>query len=390
MHDPDAPGAPEILPPKDGLRVATARRLAGWRAPALAASVSVIVSLLILEVLVRLFFPQEVSPKAIAAHVDSLAPQPIMIPSRNVIMGFEMRPNYSGTIGLTQVRTDSEGFRIGDKQRNSPAGAIKIALLGDSSAFGWNVDYDQTYGALLEHQLQQQTSCPLQVRNFSVFAYNSRMELELFKERVLPWHPDILILHHDFNDAEATVTPSSYLAVEYGDNPLHSALIKFVIRRYRAYQRNHAWKLFKSDPPNKLLTVPGYTGPYTYQGPAWEDHLAALHEMADLCTKRHILPIAFIFDAFMQASSSPDESRRHDLLYTGTEQRLQAAGFSVIDLYAELQKLMSRRGWKDLTPLQRSKEDWHPGAEFHRFIAKDLANWLLKSSGFRLIRECVR
>jgi hypothetical protein len=347
-------------------------------------SVSLLVAFLLLEIGVRVFFGEEVDSNSLAEHLASIAPGPVMAPSRNVRKGFELLPSYSGKMGPNILRTDAEGFRIGRKHGVSSPPALRVALLGDSTAFGWNVNYEETYGSFLESELREKTSCPLVLRNFAVFAYNSRMELEVYKEHIADWQPHVLLVHHDFNDAEPTSIPPDYLHVEYGDNVLHSALIKFVCRRVETYRRNRAWKLFKSNPPNKSLWV------YAYEGPAWEDHVRALEEIASLCRRQHIIPALFMFDAFVKPAGSEGESDRRRLLYEKTERRLRDAGYYIIDLYPELQQLMQECGWTNLDPMRRSAEDWHPGPDFHRFIAHCLESHLLDSPDVKSLLESCR
>jgi lysophospholipase L1-like esterase len=77
----------------------------------------------------------------------------------------------------------------------------RIAVLGDSVAFGWGVAPEARFSNLLETLINTSgTRC--EVLNFAVPGYNTVMELATFREKVLAFQPDVLLLSFVDNDDE--------------------------------------------------------------------------------------------------------------------------------------------------------------------------------------------
>jgi len=73
----------------------------------------------------------------------------VMEPSERYL--WRMRPQFSGKFEKANLLTNENGFRIDDKQiagSAEPPAAVEWLVLGPSSAFGWGVEYDETYAAL--------------------------------------------------------------------------------------------------------------------------------------------------------------------------------------------------------------------------------------------------
>jgi lysophospholipase L1-like esterase len=104
---------------------------------------SVVAALALGEGIVRVFAPQALRP----AWDDEL--QGIRVPRPNVA-GRHTQP---GTFDVT-VSINSQRFRApGDYAVSRAPGVTRVAVLGDSLAFGWGADDDETYPAQLEREL---------------------------------------------------------------------------------------------------------------------------------------------------------------------------------------------------------------------------------------------
>ncbi len=116
---------------------------------------------------------------------------------------FTLTPGYKGTVKIAlHNRTDiqpvkisisEQGLRdnyIGPKEPDE----LRIALVGDSFTFGWGVDDDQTLDNYLEALLEKQfPDRVITVINGGVGNYGPWQSLGLFKERILPLKPDIVL-----------------------------------------------------------------------------------------------------------------------------------------------------------------------------------------------------
>jgi lysophospholipase L1-like esterase len=93
--------------------------------------------------------------------------------------------------------------------RGRPGPAIKVALLGDSSAAGYGVDrVEQTPGALLASGLAERADRRVHLRELAVVgAMSSDLARQI--ERALPSEPDVAVILIGANDVTHRVRPSA-------------------------------------------------------------------------------------------------------------------------------------------------------------------------------------
>jgi len=117
------------------------------------------------------------------------------------------------------LRTNALGFRGPRWHKKSVPGSLRIALIGDSHAFGFGVPFDETMGEVLAHLLRQRLDRPVEVLNFAINGFNSWQELAVLRHLALGFAPDVVILVPCNNDDEpaAFASTSGYLAAQAGD-----------------------------------------------------------------------------------------------------------------------------------------------------------------------------
>lgn len=92
------------------------------------------------------------------------------------------------------------------RQRNNyplepGADTVRIAGIGDSGMFGWDVHDGQSYMAVLESNLNARaTGTVYEVLNLAVPGFNTRLEVETLKYKGLRYKPDIVIVGWCEND----------------------------------------------------------------------------------------------------------------------------------------------------------------------------------------------
>jgi len=291
---------------------------------------------------------------------------------------YELRPGTRMTwLGVPLAIDADEPRRVaedsGDEAEDAAGDeaedAVRIALLGDSTAFGWGVRYAESYGEQLRRRLEAASGRRVVLRNYAVPGYNSHHNRVTLAERVLPWRPDLVLLHYDHNDADPIQSePHGYMEPEFGDNALGSALLKFVRRRLHAWRHATFTSSAGDDPenPERFLHA------YRYAGPQYERSLEELQRLHDLAAARDIPVLVLIFNAWLRATGDPASDPWYRLLHAPLMERLTGMGFAVVDLYGPAQLLMRERGWSDLRPLWRSPADPHPRPAGHRFLAQVL------------------
>jgi lysophospholipase L1-like esterase len=129
--------------------------------------------------------------------------------SANPRLGFELRPG-AAIRAEVDYRINSQGMRERELPVAKPAGTRRIGVIGDSIAFGYWVAEDDAFPRQLERLLSSAAGERIEVLDFGVPGYNLPQEIELLRERALPFSPDLVVLALCLNDLEG---PESY---EYG------------------------------------------------------------------------------------------------------------------------------------------------------------------------------
>jgi hypothetical protein len=148
---------------------------------------SLLVTILALEIGVRLFSPVPVQRNIPDFYVPDAHAQ------------YALKPNAVRTMKLREftyrMEMNSVGFR-GPEFSAEPAPSItRVLLLGDSFTFGWGVDFDKTYGAVIERTLNRDSQDRrFEVINGGVPGYNTLNALRLFEARGMAVKPRYVIL----------------------------------------------------------------------------------------------------------------------------------------------------------------------------------------------------
>jgi len=183
-------GALRRWPPKVGLALA-----------------GVTVSLVGAELLTRLLVP---APTGIA---------PIYRASEIPGVRYTLVPSVDTRALGVDLHTNALGFRGPRWHKKKNPGQLRIALVGDSHAFGFGVAFDQTMGEVLARILRQRLHRPVEVLDFAISGFNSAQELAVLRHLALGFAPDVVILVPCNNDDEpaAFASSSGYLVAHAGD-----------------------------------------------------------------------------------------------------------------------------------------------------------------------------
>ena len=94
------------------------------------------------------------------------------------------------------VEINSHGLRSPETTYEKPANSYRILNLGDSVVMGWGVRQEETYGQLLQEQLNELSSASMQyeVINAGVPGWNLGNALAYLKAEGLRYQPDLILL----------------------------------------------------------------------------------------------------------------------------------------------------------------------------------------------------
>lgn len=131
---------------------------------------------------------------------------------------------------IGEIRNEPPPDSTGWYGRGRPGPALKIALLGDSSAAGYGVErVEETPGALLASGLAERADRRVYLRAFAVVGAQSS-DLDAQIDRTLPIEPDVAVILIGANDVTHTVLPSqSVRQLSEGVRRLHEAGIAVVV-----------------------------------------------------------------------------------------------------------------------------------------------------------------
>lgn len=287
------------------------------------------------------FYDVEMSRYARLLKVDSANPK----------IGHVHRPSREERLMDVDVRINSDGFRD-DEYPLEKSDRWRIVFLGDSLTFGWGVEKDETFEALLERALQAKR--PTEIINFGAGNYNTEQEVNLFLEKGLRYRPDQVVLFYFVNDAEPTPRTSR---LEWLGN---FRLATFYWSRVKSL-----WTRF--DPSTGFEAY--YRNLYREDAPGWQGAQAALLELRDACREHGIAlqvvllpelhaPVGQIFE--------PEYARVMDFL--------RGNGIPALDLSPRF------AGESDPMSLWVAPDDAHPNARAHRAISEYSYDFIAEAS----------
>jgi lysophospholipase L1-like esterase len=136
------------------------------------------------------------------------SPKHLLVPSANPDLVYELRPGVEATYTYLnpQVRDWEYHVRVNAEGQRGPlldraSGRPRVLVLGDSYAFGFGVNDEETFPQRLGELLAGRAD----VLNFGVPAYDLAQEVELLRTKGLAYAPDVVVLAVHPNDFEPPV-----------------------------------------------------------------------------------------------------------------------------------------------------------------------------------------
>lgn len=142
---------------------------------------------------------------------------------------YKMKPNLSvqcvNTVNRIELekgikvwlKSNSDGFRTRDIPVNKDENVYRIAVLGDSTAFGWGVNQQERFSDILEKKLNNSGGqyC-YEILNFGIPGYTTFHGKEVFDRYVLKYSPDMVILSFGANDGKKISTAAKEIMQSRG------------------------------------------------------------------------------------------------------------------------------------------------------------------------------
>jgi hypothetical protein len=287
---------------------------------------------------------------------------------------YDLRPGVRGVFKGHELSINSFGFRDPPRSGIKQPGTFRIVGLGDSHMFGWGVAQDQTFVAVLERLLRQQSrGVNFEVWNTAVPGYNTVQEVEAFALRADELMPDLVVINYVDNDMDLP----NFLAQRPNLWTLRRSFLKELIDR--------RWSLLSGefrDPIRLHAIMPDETtGRYLFDSKripkrylrlaGWDHMEEAFDRLAAICKRRGIRPILLInMDNYANrlAGRTPDVRPppvRELAAHCANE------GYLVVDPQDRITTYLQTRHL-DSSALWLSPSDTHTNVLRHRLVAEEL------------------
>ena len=117
---------------------------------------------------------------------------------RSMLLGDELRPHCTATVGGTPFHTNALGLRDTEVTDD---GRQRILAIGDSCTFGWGVEQDEAYPEVLQQRLDRgPQGGRYRVINAGVPGYTSYHGRLYLAERGVALKPTVVVAGYGFND----------------------------------------------------------------------------------------------------------------------------------------------------------------------------------------------
>ena len=144
---------------------------------------------------------------------------------------YQLKPNCDSDCWLARLRTNSLGMRRDTEVSvTKPADAFRVACLGDSCTFGFGLEVDSTWPALLEHKLNEVLAPTMtaEVHNWGVPGYNTAQEVATYLYKAAPFGYDLVLLGMVWGDDQPPSTERWY-----NKKGIQSAFLDYLIVNFR-------------------------------------------------------------------------------------------------------------------------------------------------------------
>jgi lysophospholipase L1-like esterase len=334
-----------------------------------------VLTLACVEVLVRIFWDrlngQTIIPLTLKTHRVAANP----------LLGYELVPGSVSFEDNAWYRINRDGIRDRDYPLVKPAGAFRIAAVGDSSTFGLGLELEDTWPKQLERELQR-TDPRVEVINFGVMGYNTPQEAEVIQDKVLKYSPDLIIIGYSLNDIgvlsrERTVLATykgydSFLTTGNGfvDSLLpHSKTYMLIKNRLFLMKTNANKRPQYSKDGRKLIRV-GYKRYFfdAYEEPEnWNILNAAFAKIRALTQPK--IPVLFVIHTELKEMDHYLFTDIHEIV----KKLCRDYGFQVLDPLADMLAYKAQE-------LRISRANIHPNAFGNKVFVQAIARYLRANS----------
>jgi lysophospholipase L1-like esterase len=138
----------------------------------------------------------------------------LTMPSPNPVLMWEYRPDAQTEKWGSPIKTNAHGYRDRNHPLVKDEGGMRVAFVGDSVTLGIGVDLEKTFFRRFEGlSREKDPAARIETLGFAVDGYNAIQVMEMVRERVLPFRPDMVVYTmcmNDFDLAGASAGKTKY------------------------------------------------------------------------------------------------------------------------------------------------------------------------------------
>lgn len=312
--------------------------------------------------------------------------------------GFRVRlvPNMSkhifNTFGLTKadretpylVESNSLGFRGPEIRFPKPPNTFRIAIFGDSSSFGWGVNYEDSYAGVLQNELSKLApSRAIEIANFSIPGDSSEYGRLIFERYAPQLGADFFIFGFGANDAKRVSVPHQPQVNAFRETSKRLALRRSLERSALFKTLSRALdSVISGNGPNHSMqkSAPVAAVPKS----RFRENIAAfINESSRMgsSTKALVLSLCTPGD---YAKAAQKTARRNNALYLNGQAELIKAlpqiqsGKIYPELAQDIRNQIRSEDLKRTDLLYITSDGCHPNRLGHRLIGAELAQLIFK------------
>lgn len=271
--------------------------------------------------------------------------------------------------GITTISINKDGLRENrDYAIPKPPNTYRIAVLGDSVAFGFGVNATSSFPKIIEGVLEKQwVEKNVEVINFSVPGYNGGQKVATLEEKALRYEPDLVLMGWLVDDYAVP----SYIFLSR--LPLPKSVVKFL------NAHSYLFACVREGLANAVQTANfgQYKEQYADGGYGLKISEGLFGELADFSREKNIPVIIAILPAW-QAWDKNIEDGIVDINRLLEKIALEKKLYALDTL--PLTKTLEERHKRPMTFYTISKSDiYHPNPAGHVFLAATIYNYLVQN-----------
>ena len=141
----------------------------------------------------------EFETSEVYAHLDDKAKRVLCLENYNI----QFTENRITPVSGSSINVNDKGFRGPEFSPQKPENTYRIFVVGGSTTFGTGVTDEQTAPAFLQKKFDSaELGFNVEVINGGIASSWSLIELEMVKDRIFDFQPDLLIIYDGWNDLD--------------------------------------------------------------------------------------------------------------------------------------------------------------------------------------------